>query len=69
VQQGEYLYQSRDSGAGMSELMGYTSCKLELALVPSVISVVGRMLTGDDDVNMELFLFQMGATAVHDCAP
>jgi hypothetical protein len=53
----------------MSELMGYTSCKLELALVPSVISVVGRMLTGDDDVNMELFLFQMGATAVHDCAP
>ena len=41
-------------------MLGLTACKLELALVPSVISIAGRMLTGDDDTDMELFLFQIG---------
>ena len=43
----------------MSDLLGLTACKLELALIPSIITLIGRVLTGDEDVGMETFLFQM----------
>jgi len=43
----------------MVDLLGFTACKLELALIPSIITTSGRMLTGDDDIDMEIFLFQM----------
>ena len=57
VQQGEFEWASKH--LQMVDLLGFTACKLELALVPSVISVAGRMLTGDDDIGMELFLYQL----------
>ena len=57
VQQGEFKWASEH--LQMVDLLGFTACKLELALMPSIITVIGRMLTGDDDVGMETFLFQM----------
>ena len=57
VQQGEYEWASKH--LMMSDLLGFTSCKLELALVPSVITGVGRMLIGDDCTDMEVFLSQL----------
>ena len=57
VQQGEFKWAS--AHLGMVDLLGFTACKLELALIPSIITTSGRMLTGDDDIDMEIFLFQM----------
>jgi hypothetical protein len=58
VQQGEFLW----SGLNMEvvSVIGYSACKLELALVPATITVLGRMLTGSNDIILEAFLFQTG---------
>ena len=58
VQQGEFLWAAKN--AMIVDMLGYTGCKLELATVPATITVLGRMLTGDDDTSMEVFLYQMG---------
>jgi len=58
VQQGEFKWAAQNEY--MSDLIGYTACKLELALVPAIISVIGRMVTCDGDTGMEVFWFQMG---------
>ena len=57
VQQGEFEWASNH--LQMVDLLGFTGCKLELALVPSIITVAGRMLTGDDDTRMEAFLYEL----------
>ena len=58
VQQGEFLWAATNLEA--ANFLGYTGVKLEMALIPASITVAGRMLTGDEDISMELFLFQMG---------
>ena len=57
VQQGQYSWATKNMQA--AELLGFTATKLEMAVVPSVITIVGRTIIGDHDTDMEVFLFQL----------
>jgi hypothetical protein len=58
VQQGEFLWSGQNDH--IVDMLGYSACKVELALVPATITVLGRMLTGNYHIGFEAFLFQMG---------
>ena len=47
-----------------AELLGFTACKLELALMPAAITVLHRMLIGHEDNSLECFLFSMSVLMV-----
>jgi len=57
VQQGQMAWASKNED--MSSLLGYTACKLELALLPAIICAAGPLMLGDHDTDMETFLFQL----------
>jgi hypothetical protein len=58
VQQGEMLWASKH--LQLVDLLGYVGVKLELALIPSLVSFISRVLIGDDDTDTEVFLYQLG---------
>jgi len=57
VQQGQFLWAANNDE--MKTLLGYTGVKLEMAVLPAGVTVVGRMLTGDNDTGMEIFFYQL----------
>ena len=58
VQQGQMAWVGQNED--MASRLGYTACKLELALLPSIICAAGPLIIGDYDTSMEVFVFQLG---------
>ena len=63
-QQGNFLFEATILNSDLVTLMGLTSTKLELGVLPAMITIVGRTVTGDNDTTMEAFLYQIAILVV-----